>query len=152
MSMLISKLAISQPDIYWGVGFSASHPSQFGKVKFINGMIGVDIVRNLSSEIRVSFGNTEEFGLFSHGGLYIRPDYAISDYRVYGLIGYGQNSMGGGGSYAGTGYIRERDKYHAAWGIGIGEKQSDGHSVSIEYLVMQSDNLHLYGLGIRIDF
>ena len=69
-------------------------------------------------------------GDMSNIGLYLKPQYAIDKFKVYGLLGYGQVSLDNGTSYSETGF---------QYGAGVSASVTDDIDVFVDYRRLYDD-------------
>ena len=95
-----------------------------------------------------------DFGDISNFGLYLKPQYSIDMFKVYGLLGFGQVSLDNGTSYSDTGL---------QYGAGVSVAVTNDIDVHVDYRRLYDDTgfdnytnsdmtVNSWSLGVNYNF
>jgi len=144
----IPEVEVEAPKFYVGLGYSCLQMGLDTPDLDVRAMLalsaaaGYNINEYLSIEGRytISMGdlevknwntNVDKSWDMSNIALYLKPQYTVNDFSLYGLVGYGQTTLDNGTSYSEAGF---------QYGLGVSTMITDTVSVYVDYRRLYDDS------------
>ena len=116
---------------YMGNGIQLSAGYNFNQYIAVEGRVTASVGDiNYQTWYGVDEDLSGDFGDITNFGLYLKPQYTINMFKVYGLVGFGQLSLDNGTSYSDTGL---------QYGAGVSASVTDNIDIYVDYRRLYDD-------------